>query len=411
MIGEIEKQAIIDLFPFMGENPIVFDVGSNKGGFSDVILDEFKDKATLHLFEPNRKLLSYTEIKYEYKHNVKYHNIGLLNENGAKDFYFFENFNNELSSFYKDDWVGLPMQKDYVEVREGDFVCEKLFVDRIDYLKIDCEGSDFETLLGFEKMLSENKIGLIQIEYSHHWSRANYGFADMKQLAEKYGYKIYNYKENNFWEEKSDKPEFDNYYITKYEIHNYCISGSNTNFISNTFELPKANLAIEIGAMEGFTSKYICKNLLDDSGTARLIVVDPLYDYYVEDDPRYHPEFKGQYPRFLRNTRGLPVELKRGKSEDELPKLNALRADFIFVDGNHYPPWPYHDLCWAFAITKIGGHILADDYNLWAQDTKDNIDKFLNEFSGHYDIVESNYQILIRKKSNYYNHITQSYYL
>src|SRR5690606_5394156 len=134
---------------------------------------------------------------------------------------------------------------------------------------------------------------------------------------------------------------------------------------------------LEVGTMEGMTAKYMCEHLLNrDNPDARVICVDPLYDYYVTDDPRYHPEFKHQYQRFLRNTRGLPVELKRGKSQDELPLLHALRFSFIFLDGNHYPPWPYHDLCWAFAITKPGGYILADDYDLWAEDTKESIDLF-----------------------------------
>ena len=413
MLSNSERQSVIDLYPFMGDHPVVFDCGSNKGHWSDVILDEFKDKCDIHLFEPNKKLLSFTEIKYEYRPEVKFHNIGLMNENGSREFYFFENFNNEISSFYNggDEWNELPMKKETVDVRKGDWICDRLKINRINYLKIDAEGGDCEALLGFEKMMSEYKIGIIQIEYSHHWSRANYSFLDLIGVANKHGYKIFRYIEDNFWEVKEENPDFDNYYLTKYEIHNYSVGGWNNEFIINTSELPKINLAIEIGAMEGGTTKYICNKLLNDSGEARVIVVDPLYDYYVTDDPRYHPEFRNQYQRFKRNTRGFPVDLKRGESKDELPKLHALRADLIFVDGNHYAPWPYHDLCWAFALTKVGGIIIADDYNLWAQETKDNIDKFLNEFNGFYDIIHIGYQVVIRKVTNKYNEITQSYYL
>lgn len=417
MLSPEEKKAVIDLFPFMGESPIVFDAGSNKGDWSDLILDEFGDKCKVYLFEPNEKLLSFTQIKYEYKENVFFHHVGLMNDDGTKEFFYFENFNNELSSFYKGgkDWDGLPMLSKKVDVRRGDYVCEQLGVERIDYLKIDCEGSDYETLLGFERMLSEDRIGIIQIEYSEHWKRAGYNFGDLINMANKYGYKIYNYRFDNFWRIKEswgDGIADDNYFITKFEIHNYCISGSNANFIMNTIDLPKMDLILEIGGHEGYTTKYMCEKMLNTDNTdARVIVVDPLYDYYVVDDPRYHPEFKHQYQRFKRNTRGIPVELKRGESKDELPKLHAMRFSFVFVDGNHYPDWPYHDLCWAFAITKIGGFILADDFNLWAEDTKASIDKFLIEFQGHYEIVQKNYQVLIKKTSNHYNSLTQSYYL
>lgn len=413
MLSSEEKQAVIDLYPFMGDRPMVFDCGSNKGHWADVILDEFKSNCEIHLFEPNKKLLSFTEIKYEYVPEVRFHNMGLLNENGASDFFFFDNFNNELSSFYQggDEWNWLPMKKEQAEVRKGDLVCQQLSIKRVDFLKIDCEGSDMQALLGFEQMFAEDKVGIVQIEYSAHWSRAGNSYKNLNDLASKYGYKIYRYYLGNFWEVKEAEPQHDNYYVTKFEIHDYSIAGSNNNFILNTVGLPKMDLILEVGAMEGFTTKYMCESLLNkDNPNARVIVVDPLYDYYVTDDPRYHPEFKHQYYRFKRNTRGLPVDLKRGESEHELPKLNALRFDFIYVDGNHYPDWPYHDLVWAFTITKIGGYILADDYDLWAEGTKESIDKFLNEFKDHYDVVARNYQILIQKKQDFYNELTEDYY-
>lgn len=415
MLSPEEKQAVIDLFPFLPESPVVFDVGSNKGHWADVILEEFGDKCSVHLFEPNEKLLSFTEIKYEYNKNITFHKNGLWREETRLPFFFFENYNNELSSFYNGgkDWDGLPIKEGHVFTRTVDgLIKPSWLIEKVDYLKIDCEGSDMEVILGCEKSLEENKIGVIQIEYSDHWKRGGYKWNDLKVISDKYGYKIYRYIENNFWEVTNDAPEHDNYFITKFEIHNYCISGSNANFILNTTDLPKMDLILEVGAMEGITTKYMHNTLLNkENSDARIIVVDPLYDYYVTKDPRYHPEFKHQYQRFKRNTRGLPVELKRGESEHELPKLNAMRFDFIFVDGNHYAPWPYHDLCWAFAITKIGGYILADDYDLWADDTKASIDKFLIEFQGHYEVVQQNYQILIKKTSNHYNQLTQSYYL
>lgn len=414
MLSTEEKQSIIDLFPFLRENPVVFDVGANKGHWSDVILEEFKDRATIFLFEPNKKLLSFCEIKYEYNSNVKFCNVGLLNEDNdaGKEFYFFENFNNELSSFYQGgkEWEGLPMKKELVGVRKGDTACNFFNVSKIDYLKIDCEGADFETLLGFKQMMTDDNISIIQIEYSAHWSKSGHSFEELKSLCNELGYKIYRYDGSNFWEVEKQDPNFDNYYLTKFQIHNYCISGSNANFLKNTANLPKLNLVIEVGCMEGITTKYICENLLDDTGSSRVIAVDPLNDYYVTDDPRYHPEFKHQYQRFKRNTRGLPVDLMRGKSQDELPKLHALRACMCYIDGNHYPPMPYLDGCWCFAITKIGGYILFDDF-LWCDETQANIQKFLDEFIGHYEVIEKSYQVLIKKTSNKYNYLTQPYYL
>lgn len=413
MISPEEKQAVIDLFPFMGENPVVFDAGSNKGHWADIVLDEYKEgKCQLHLFEPNEKLISFTEIKYEYCKNIFFHHIGLFNEDvGVAWFNYFENFNNELSSLYPGgkEWDDLPVKRAKIKHRSIDSICRELYIQYIDYLKIDTEGADIDVLNGCKEWMTNDRVGIIQIEYSEHWARAKYNFSNLKDIADHYGYKIYRYIDGNFWEEKSESPEYDNYFLTKYEIHNYSVGGWNNHFLLSVCDLPKFDLMLEIGAFEGGTTKYMCENMLNEGG--RVIVVDPLSDFYVKDDPRYHPEFKHQYQRFLRNTRGLPVELHRGKSEDELSKLNALRFDFCFVDGNHYPDWPYFDGCWAFAETKIGGYLLFDDWNIWADETKASIDKFLDEFKGHYQIIKEGYQVLIRKTSNRYNELTQSYYL
>lgn len=412
MLSPEEKKAVIDLFPFMGEKPVVLDIGGNKGHWTDVILEEFKDNCQLHITEPNNKLRSFMEIKYEYRDNIIYNSLPLYKESTVVQFYYFENFNNELSGIYNggEKWDGLPTKVKSTQSITLDDYCGVKNIEHIDYLKIDTEGSDMDVLLGGSKTFSEDKVGIIQIEYSEHWQRAGYSWVDLKSISKKYGYKIYRYIDNNFWEVSEENPPFDNYFLTKFEIHNHSVGGWNGEFILNTAELPKFDLVVEVGCMEGMTTKYICENLLNKENTdSRVICIDPLLDVYVENDPRHHPEFKHQYQRFKRNTRGLPVNLKRGFSQDELPLLNAIRACFCYVDGNHYSPMPYLDGVWCFAITKIGGYILFDDF-LWADETTESVEKFLNEFQGHYEVIHKGYQVLIKKISNKYNELTYEYY-
>jgi FkbM family methyltransferase len=411
MIGKEEKQAVIDLFPFMKDNPTVIDVGSNKGHFADIILEEYGENCNLHLIEPNDKLRSFTEIKYEYKKNIIYYSLPFYKKNTTLSFHYFENFNNELSGIYDmgEYWEGLPKKTKLVQATTVDEYCGMKGIEYIDYLKIDCEGSDMDVLLGAQNMLIDGKIGLVQIEFSELWRKGNHTFIELQNLLRKYGYKIYKYESGNFIE-VTEEPPSGNYYITRFDIHNY--TGVDTGwaaaFIESTKDLPKLNLVVEIGCYEGMTAKYICDNMLEEGG--RVICIDPLMDYYTENDPKHHSYFQNQYQRFKRNTRGLPVELFREKSQDALPKLNSLRCDLSYIDGDHYLPMPYLDACWAFAITKEGGWILFDDY-LWSDDTTQSIDMFLEEFAGHYEVVKKEYQVLIKKTMNKYNNVTQSYYL
>ncbi len=418
MIDAKEKQMIIGLMPFLSKEPVVFDIGSNKGAFSDIFLGEYKDDCMLFLFEPNDKLLSFTQIKYEYQKNIVYESCAAYKENKDIEFKYFENFNNELSSLYEDlSWKQMPMKSKIVKGRTLDSYAEANKIEYIDYLKIDCEGADMDVLEGCNGLMSSGKIKIIQIEYSEHWERSGYNCADLLSASNKAGYQVYRYEDGNYYliEKVADSwvcgeyrpilPK-DNYILTKECISNSCKAGWNNEFIINTVELPKFDLGLEIGAFEGMTTKYMCEKMLTPGG--RVVVVDPLEEYYIEGDTE-HPEFKGQYPRFLRNTKGLPIELKRGKSESELPKLNALRFDFIFVDGDHRKDAVYFDLVWSFAICKLGGHILIDDYT-WRPYTTEGIDKFLNEFSGSFDLLIKDYQVLIRKHTNQYNEINFDYY-
>lgn len=414
MLGQEEKQAIVDLFPFLSEKPVILDIGSNKGHFVDVVLEKYLDEGQIHLFEPNSKLLSFTEIKYEYKKNIWYNDIVVYKEdNKSIDFYYFENYNNELSSIHDrgKDWEGLPKKKTAKKTITIDTYCKQYSIDEIDYLKIDAEGADYDVLQGCKKLISDGKVKVGQFEYTPSWDKEGDSFKGILSLLNDSGYKVYKYSDSNFWEVTEIHPPAGNYFFSNLDIHNYTgvDTGWATAFVESTKELPKMDMVLEIGAYEGMTTKYICENMLTKQVNSRVIVVDPLMDVYVEGDME-HTYFKNQYQRFLRNTNGLPVELKRSKSQEVFPELAALRFDLCYIDGDHRSPMPYLDACWCFAVTRVGGFILFDDY-LWRDDTKESIDAFLLEFGDALTILKKEYQVLIIKDREKYNSITESYYL
>ena len=163
-----ERKAVLTLRPLFGKDPIVFDVGSNKGDWAEIIAQGVKE---MHLFEPNIVMLHYSMVRFEYLKNVRYNNLALFSESKEMDFYFFTNNNNGLSSlYYNQFWVnqGLPMQRGKTEAIRLD----QYWKDGIDMLKIDVEGADYDVLLGAEKLLKEKKIKFIQIEFSSHYALA-----------------------------------------------------------------------------------------------------------------------------------------------------------------------------------------------------------------------------------------------
>ena len=401
MIGQEEIDLVEGLIYWFSEKPIIFDCGANKGHWSDIFYKQFGDNFQLHSFEPSKKLLSYLEIKYEYKQNITFNQIAVSNKNGLANFFYFDNFNNELSSLHKNDcYADMPMKIGIVKTITIDSYCEQKGIEYIDYLKFDIEGNEYNALLGCENMIKKGAIKFIQVEYGGHYQTSNTKFADIIKIANDNDYQVYSFKENNYNEVKSESfiedYHYENYIITKEKIHTWSYDGWNKEFIKSVEDLPKINFYLEIGAFEGFATKWVCDNLLQPNG--RCICIDPMQDFYTEED-RTHPYFDGQYQRFLRTTKGLPVELRRVKSQLELPKMHAFRFDLIYIDGRHDYEGVYLDAFHSFPIVKVGGYICFDDWCGYSEETTKGIQRFLDEFNGRYEIVKDAYQLLIKRTS------------
>lgn len=398
-MNPLEKKAALALRPYMGTNLVIFDVGSNKGEWADIFVENAKE---VHLFEPNEKLLIYTMVKYDHLTNVTYVPKALFSKSKTVDFFFFTNTNNGLSSVFRNQlWVdmGLPMQHTTVEAITLDAYWDK----EIDFLKIDVEGADFDVLKGAERLLREKKIKFIQVEKSDHLLLSGHTWEELVSFMSSLGYGCYDFDGVKFYPSSGGTSE--NYYFMADFTQNW-----NSEFIKNTqFLKGKVNFALEIGCFEGLTTNYICDNLLGPEG--RIICVDPLWDQYLEPDAMramgFNPDdetntmFKGQYGRFIRNTAGRPVELVRNISRKvwKTTAFHHYRFDFIYLDGDHREDEVFNDGMEAFRCCLKQGHILFDDYG-WREETKNGIERVLRKLDGLYELVLKDYQVMIKKVKN-----------
>ncbi len=407
-VGISEKDSVLYMLSRFKEKPVIIDIGSNKGTWSDIVLDELKDNCDIHLFEPNEMLLNFTRIKYDYKKNITYNQLAAYKETEVVlDFFYFTNENNGLSSIYHNpQWDYLPMKTGKVNTITMDAYCYCHKLNSIDCIKIDVEGAEVDVLLGCEGLLKDKKVKCIQVEYSPHYKLTNRKFKDVIDIAEKHGYFIYSWNDECGFE-KVDASKFEE----DYELRNYLLSYMvmekytqrwNNEFKLNTAGLPKVDLALEIGCFEGLTTNYICDNMLNPGG--RIVCIDPLEDQYYVDNLREQdietnkqlPYFNGQYDRFISNTKNKPVNLIRKKSQDAYEEVKDYRFQFIHVDGDHRKEGVYHDATKYLYCMQVGGFMLIDDYD-WSEETKQGIDMFLEE-SGHLiEVVRKNYQVLIKK--------------
>jgi len=147
---------------------VVFDVGANKGDYSQKIL-KYARRARVYAFEPHP--LTYQSLK-DSVNSDRFHcyNSAVGATNGETFLYDYENGNaSQHASVYKGVIETLRKSK-AVRHKVGlitltDFAKQNS-IDFIDFLKIDTEGGELEVLKGFAEYLRDGKVGIIQFEFN-----------------------------------------------------------------------------------------------------------------------------------------------------------------------------------------------------------------------------------------------------
>ena len=151
------------------------DVGSHRGLYTDLILNNFKINKVI-MFEPQVEIFKYIKKKYKNFKKIKIINKNILKNKIKKT--IFINKHDLTSSLTKLNEKNLYLQlksklfgsnikkmiiNSYkVETIQLASVIEKEKLKNIDLLKIDTEGHEFEVLFGLKRKIKKVKIILIE---------------------------------------------------------------------------------------------------------------------------------------------------------------------------------------------------------------------------------------------------------
>lgn len=83
-----------------------------------------------------------------------------------------------------------PQGQVEIQLLRGDEFMQQQQIQRIDLLKIDVEGAEYEVLQGFRQALSEGRITAVQFEYGYINITTKKLLIDFYQLFEGYGYRV-----------------------------------------------------------------------------------------------------------------------------------------------------------------------------------------------------------------------------
>ena len=199
----------------VSNNPIIFDVGGNKGQSIEKYLKIF-DKPIIHSFEPVKTEFDYMFSKFKDNKNIFLNNFALGDKTEEKEFNVTAKTSN--SSFNKinldTDWLKLRSKQNNtteegyvtsvqkVKVIKLDDYCVDNNISVIDLVKIDTQGYEDKVLEGSLNSIKQNKIKAIitEIMFDNVYDKY-FSFSDIEKFIIPHNFRMVgiNLKNNNLF--------------------------------------------------------------------------------------------------------------------------------------------------------------------------------------------------------------------
>lgn len=171
--------------------------------------------------------------------------------------------------------------------------------------------------------------------------------------------------------------------------------------------------ALEIGVLEGRSTMWFCDNILTDP-TSHITCIDPFLQVH---EPRFtfrREGFDEAVQLFSENTKAhqKKIHLFRGRSCQffAMRQIAVQMYDFCYIDGSHTIQDAATDLFWCFALLKVGGVMIVDDYaytdvievspgDLIMPGVKQAVEGLLVAVGNQLEVLHKDWQIILRKTS------------
>jgi len=180
---------------------IVFDVGANVGQSSKIYLARFPS-SHIYCFEPVRDTFHQLQDNLKGNERVDCYPLALGSSKskgkmvlqGSSAMFF-------LLGQSKESPLNNNVTTESVDIITLDEFCDNKKIDQINYLKIDTEGGDLDVLKGAAKMLTEQRIDLVEVEAGMNPGNIRHvPFEALKEFLESHRYFLFGiYEQVNEW--------------------------------------------------------------------------------------------------------------------------------------------------------------------------------------------------------------------
>ncbi len=197
--ARVERAERIFYLEYLREGMIVFDAGANVGELTVLFSRFVGDAGKVHAFEASGQTFKRLATVCEAMNarNVVLNNLALSDTNGSIKLHVYDeqlsSFNSAAARPLKN--YGLDFEPVGIEETRAttvDDYCEQQKIERIDLLKIDVEGAEFQVLQGARRMLAAKRINCLTFEFGQTTFDMHNDPAEIENYLIQMNYKIRN---------------------------------------------------------------------------------------------------------------------------------------------------------------------------------------------------------------------------
>lgn len=174
----------------------IMDIGANTGQYALLCNKIFDTSCIIYSFEPTANSFQKLKINTERIDNIHSYNLG-MGESSKKSRIYYSKPGSVQSSLFRNNFSELS---ENIELTTIDEFCSKNGIEKINILKLDVEGYEFQVLKGAKKFI--NTVEYIQFEFGNKQVLSRNFLNDFIVLLSEF--KIYRLLQDGFIEIDSD---------------------------------------------------------------------------------------------------------------------------------------------------------------------------------------------------------------
>jgi FkbM family methyltransferase len=220
-LEEFEPEETEWFYSLVKPGMVIVDVGSNVGYYSLISSYLVGGLGEVYSFDPSNyayKKLNET-IRENHITNIKLFNIGLSDHPEERELLLRDIALHSPSFCYGDEYPTTPIGTS--KLITLDCFAEEAGIDHIDLIKIDVEGMEMNILKGMTRLLQQNKVHRIMIEFNGYWLKlTKTSQSDLDAFLKQCGFEIEFKKE---YQCRPDEISIGNYmYVSKLAGEKLC---------------------------------------------------------------------------------------------------------------------------------------------------------------------------------------------